>query len=100
MIVKLSDNTEVTLKDKLKYKDTINIQKAMFEGVKVNQKADVGVDASNMFESTLKAIELTIQEIKKDGNVIPYTREWLEELDSEDGMLLQEKVNEVQTKKK
>ena len=99
MIVKLSEGVEVTLKDKLKYGDTLEIQRAMFKGVKVGG-ADTSFDGENMLESSLKAIELCIIEIKKGEENIVYSREWLNDLDAEDGQLLQDKVNEITTPKK
>lgn len=101
MDIKLSNGDIVVLKDKLKYGDTLEIQKVMLEGVGVNKtKQDINIGAENIINSTIKTMEIAVIEIKRGVEKLQFSREWLNDLDIEDGNLLQEKVNEMSNKKK
>ena len=104
MKVKLS-NCEVTLKDALTWGDQQKVKAAIMQGAKMSQKEgdqknfDVSYDASAVIEGNYVTVEVTITEIKVNNKIIPYTREWHENLTPNDGNKLLDAVEKA-TKKK
>lgn len=98
MEVKLKD-VSVKIKDALTWGDEQKVQSALMSGAKMSGKAgtDMGVDfdASAMLEAKYVTLECAVLEI---GEGEKFTREWMNELSSEDGNKLMEAVDSLSKK--
>ncbi len=94
-IIKLR-NTEVEIKDELTWWDTEEIKTqwmtiGKYENIK-GENASMSIQADNIKTIKLKLFELCILSIKKDGQNIPFTQEWVKTLNVEDGKKLNEEI--------
>jgi len=109
MIIKLSDETIVTTKDKMNASSRRDIKiaggifDAMLSPVKELKKTEAQksefalkemLELQKQNEENMKvvAMERLIISIEKEGKKIPLTREWLDELDAEDEDLIYKEI--------
>jgi len=104
MIIELTNYT-VTAKDEITWGDAEKIQSALQSGAKIQgnateQSTRYEFDTSAILEAKYVTFERTISKItdKSNENVIPFTREWIDNLPISDGNKLYEAVNSL-TKK-
>ncbi|MCX6785913.1 MAG: hypothetical protein NTZ18_03635 [Candidatus Komeilibacteria bacterium] len=104
--IKLSDNTDVDIVTYLTWGEKEQIQSIFVGGAKVNkidaqnQIGDVTFEENMLFDAKIKALSLAIKSIRlSDGQEVSFTREWMENLRSEDGDLIFNAVNQMNKKK-
>lgn len=67
-------------------KGTFNSASGQFENVAPDTFLDMQDKAAEVLVKTIK---------KKDGTVVSFTKEWLDNLPAEDGAMVYEKINEI-----
>ena len=97
--IKLS-KCEVSIIEVLTWGQQEDIQEVIMKGLEIDKEGLQNFDYKAIRESTYKALEVCIKEIKEGDKVIPFTKEWMNGLSAEDGNILQEAINEVTSKKK
>ena len=89
-------NAQVEIADKITWGQKEQIQNAMLSGVKMEaQSQRVDFNAEALSAAKYKAIEVCVVKITQDGQEVPYSREWLDNLSIEDGDKLYEAVEGV-----
>jgi len=89
---------EVELKA-LSWYETEQIKAKMITGARMKDAGLEGMDGDLAFQSTLKAIELSIVSIKEDETVVPYSEKWVKGLTIEEGDLIIKEIDTVSKKK-
>lgn len=77
-----------------------DIQTIVQQGVKMDITGISGFNPNSIREAKYKAFEICIKEIRQDGQTMPYSREWVDNLSIEDGDALYEAINEITEPKK
>lgn len=98
-IVKLS-KSEVTIKEKLTWGDVEAVKASMASSAKFKGAEMSGVDGDNMLQSKYTLLKRAIVSIKEGEITIPFSIEWMNNLDVEDGEALYTAVDKLQNSKK
>ena len=95
MVLKIT-NAEVHIKDKFTWGQREELTKEMARGVKVTEMGLKEVDSGPTFEAKYKLLEMTIEKIIDDqGNEIQFSKDWMYNLDVEDGEKIFVAVDEI-----
>lgn len=97
--IKLS-NCEVDIIAFLTWGEKEEIQSVILSGVNVSQDGLNGFNPASIRESKYKAFEVCIKEIRENGQVKSFSREWIDNLPAEDGDYLYSQIDEVTNPKK
>ena len=99
-IIKLKDY-DVKVISNLNWGEKETIQAELIKGAKINDKGFQEFDTSILLATKYKACEIMIKEIKgKDNLVVPYSKEWMNNLSASDGDALIEAMNVMDVAKK
>ncbi len=104
-IVKLSVG-DVEIIEQLTWGQQEQIRDAMLGGVSVQglsdaEKKKIELNASVISKAKYKALEIAVKKITlSDGNQVPYSKEWMDNLSIDDGDKLFAAVNEITNPKK
>ena len=89
---------EIELKP-LSWYETEQIKAKMITGARMKDAGVSGMDGDLAFQSTLKAIELSVVSIKEGETVIPYSEKWVKELTIDEGDLIIKEIDNLSKKK-
>jgi hypothetical protein len=89
---------EITLKPLSWYEKEI-IKAKMVTGARMKGTELNGMDGELNLQSTLKTIELSIEQIKEGDTVIPYSEKWIQGLTSNEGDILTLEIDNLSKKK-
>jgi hypothetical protein len=70
MLIKTPSGYEVTLKDSLNYGQSLELQKILFKGMKVETGKGAELNFENMLDYTAKAFPFLVVSIVKDGKAV------------------------------
>ena len=95
MTIQLKDY-EVEIKDSFTWGDKEKIQNVYLGGAEIDKDGLKGFNASVVGEAKYVLLEIAITEIKdKEGKILSFSKEWMNNLSIEDGDTLYEKIDEV-----
>lgn len=94
-------NYQVDLKETFTWGDKEKLQNVYLKGAKIDQTGMKDFDASVVSEAKYMLLEISILSIRdKEGNNVLFSKEWMNNLEIEDGDLLYSKCDELSNKKK
>ena len=86
---------QVTLSKRLTYGESIAIDKILFQNVKATSKGDQTFSAESTFAWKRQKILTLVKKMFIGGNDLPINNETIDNLDSEDGKFLEDKIEEI-----
>jgi hypothetical protein len=98
--ISLSNGEVVEILGGLNWGQKEEIQNIFIRGAKYNAGGLKDFDGSVMIDGKFAVLKLCVVGVEKDGVVNPFSKEWINNLDSDDGDLVFNTVNELTSKKK
>lgn len=91
----------VEVNERITWGEKERLQEAIQPSMKIQSDGTKEVTATGMFEAKIKLVEFAVVKITfEDGSEQKFTRQWVENLDQDDGDLLFETVDNLYAKKK
>lgn len=92
--IELSDQ-EIDIRTNLRWIEEQQIQGVLNSGMKLTSAGVNGFDGEAVLNSRIKAMELLIVDIRKDGKSQKFSRAWLETLSVQDGNKIVEEIDKI-----